>query len=1318
MRSCLVGLAALLLLPALCRAEATSIKIGFHKDHRSAPIEVFRKSLGGGFSLEAIAGFQPEGLGKYDVLMFTGGWNAYSWSSKIRYPINEFAARGGGVLLTSYRAGGVRENCRALFPEVGYGGVRVAERLVRVTDRDHPVTQTVQDKYLNGYGEQLILYPGPRGKVLAVNSSNSPVLVAGDFHHGRVALYGSYMHDEYHPTLNPHGTNGLLTEEVRLLRNLLRWLAGKRRETAPGSLEAFKLEFARRERLLHEMNESPRVDSGKTGEAGVVTEKYWDLIEPVDGCLDQARYYQEIVPSEELKAFISSVERLRTRLEEERNRLFRERGKAIRGADLAGLAAMGTPAFLGEFAKTLAGIIKGSQAEAEWVRLDAKYRPVVSSELEKRDAAEMARDKRGVRTRIRQLRRGDARERRELALELGRIGDGRATKPLIRLLGDPDAKALIAAIQALGWLRASRAVPALIGRAGDAHPQVRRRIAQTLGMIGDARAYETLVSLLRDPDHYTRENAIYALGWLRDRRAVPVLIRCYEEVGQDDYRGVYESVAVLRALGDIGDEKALPFLEKVRSDCDGVQTMYPFEKWISGDFYWTSGSLKEHARLAIQEVQAAVKPAPGITQPPCQSLHENFYWISAHYYRGVTGRNRVYHFNARPKNLMRYPAYLRALGASGDLVSGATYPKENLPDDSTYEDFLNECDLMRVRMVDKIPLAMCYFGKGATLRSLKLFGHHRSFAGYWGEEALWPLATSSSLAKFYPEAYVKGRVAVPGLRRYIESRYPASQTAAEGLTDGFWKGFSIPRDTDAMRALRQAKPFLWAEFMEYLADLILEDWQEWQLWTSGVRKGTVGIWSHSEMLKWGASNFIKLYPNAGWALTADGPQSYNEHSWKNVFQVELSQDGTSRPVMPEIYSWYAPTPEYVRRGMASSFFHGGAFFEWYVQHVGRYMPPYWPWQWESGRWDAAKEMFHKGRRLSEYLMPVEQPTETALLFSGRTNDLLYGQENPVGFGAGNCGGRYFQNQQGLWQALVQSHLPVTVIWAETLTAEKLAPYQVLVVSNGRSLRAEEEALIRRWVEDGGCLIASGATTLHDQWGRARKDYALADVFGSHHAGATVAYQYDAAHTRPLELQLKPIEGLGRVVLPDGFAAAEAEFYVSLGYEKVRPLSAQIVAKYDDGDIALTSNRYGKGTCYHLTLEYPGISYTPWKFSGDSIRKTYWPGAAEFLSGLVRECLEAKGTTSIIETEGCPEYVEVAVRRQETKSRWLVHALNYDPDVMEVEPFVVSVRLPSVAGIRAERPGTGQPVECRVTDGRVLFRFQKLRDHQMVALSWE
>jgi HEAT repeat protein len=1202
---------------------------------------------------------------------------------------------------------------------VGRGGVRVADRLVVIRERQHLVAEGVPEKFLNGYGEQILVSPGPQGTVVAVNSGGAPVLVLGEFHAGRVALYSSYVHDDYHPTLNPHGTGELLPAETNLLKNLLRWLAGSLREANEAEMAQFQLSFARREKILAEMNEDQRVDSTITKQSAVVAEAYWDLLEPLDRCADQGRYYGRVVPDDELKTFAAEVEELKAKVQAEKQRLFLERRKAIEAASLADLKALDMAAFRAEFLRALQALIEKSGVLGRWAEIDAKHRPRVLKRIEERNAAAVREDAAKVPTLIATLASADAEARRHAVVELGRIGDGRAAEALLLRLDDPDPKVRIAAIQATGWLRSSKAVPRLVAMARDESPRIRRRVAQALGILGDRAASDALVRLLDDPDHYVRENAVYSLGWLRDSKAVPALTAHFKRAGQEESRGMFESAAVLHALGEIGDEQALPFLKSVQGDCAAIKTMYPAEQWYSGDFYWTAGSLQEHACLAVRKIRTGKREPPGITQPVGQALHENFHWISPYYYRGVTGRNRVYPFNARPRNLMHYPAYLSELGATGDLVSGASYPADNLPG-ATYEDFLSECDLMGVRVVDKIPLVMSFFGKAATALSLGTFGHHPSFAGYWGEEVLRPLELQSPQAEnaaFYPPAWLQGRVKEEDFKSYLLSKRGAEALAKEALAEPFWKEFRIPRSTEAMAKLRVEQPFVWAEFMEFLADLLLENWEEWQLWTAGVRKGTVGIWSHSEMLKFGASNFIRFYPNAGRALTADGPQSYNEHSWKNVFQVDLTQDGESQPVIPEIYAWYAPTPEYVKRGMLTSLAHGGAFFEWYVQHVGRYMCPYWPWQWEAGRWDVARDVFQRGQALSEYLMPVRPPEETALLFSGRTNDLLYGQENPTGFGSGKCGGRYFQNQQGLWQALLHAHRPVTTIWGETLTASKLAPYKVLLLSNAMSLTANEEGIIRQWVEQGGQLIATGSSTRCDAWGRAEPNYRLAEVFGVRRTGSTVPFRYDPEHTNPVELQIKPEQGRGRLICPEGFPVKDAEFLVSLGYERVEPTTAAVVARYDNGDVALTRNRHGKGTCTYLTLEFPGISYTPWKYSGDSIRKTYWPGVVEFLASLVQQCLEARGERSIISVENCPEYVEVTIRRQDEKKRWMVHALNYDPDITKVPPFQVMLRPPSLRDVRVEAPlGKGE-VASQVVDGRVHFACEGLTDHQVWVVSW-
>ena len=43
--------------------------------------------------------------------------------------------------------------------------------------------------------------------------------------------------------------------------------------------------------------------------------------------------------------------------------------------------------------------------------------------------------------------------------------------------------------------------------------------------------------------------------------------------------------------------------------------------------------------------------------------------------------------------------------------------------------------------------------------------------------------------------------------------------------------------------------------------------------------------------------------------------------------------------------------------------------------------------------------------------------------------------------------------------------------------------------------------IRRFVERGGSLVATGDTSLFNEWGDMRSDYALADLFGAHFKGS-------------------------------------------------------------------------------------------------------------------------------------------------------------------------------------------------------------------------
>jgi len=182
----------------------------------------------------------------------------------------------------------------------------------------------------------------------------------------------------------------------------------------------------------------------------------------------------------------------------------------------------------------------------------------------------------------RKLESLDAEERREAAVDLGRVGRG-AIPLLLQALGDTDwrvrktaveglvafggddvtsglvqrlsaednAGARNSSIEALAQIGAA-AVGPLLPLLDTRDPDVRKFAVDVLGDIRDARAVPGLLAKLNDDDENVRVAAAEALGKLRDRRAVDALVGCLSSADQSwlDY-------AAAEALGEIGDERAL-----------------------------------------------------------------------------------------------------------------------------------------------------------------------------------------------------------------------------------------------------------------------------------------------------------------------------------------------------------------------------------------------------------------------------------------------------------------------------------------------------------------------------------------------------------------------------------------------------------------------------------------------------------------------------------------------------------------------------------------------------------------------------------------
>jgi hypothetical protein len=79
------------------------------------------------------------------------------------------------------------------------------------------------------------------------------------------------------------------------------------------------------------------------------------------------------------------------------------------------------------------------------------------------------------------------------------------------------------------------------------------------------------------------------------------------------------------------------------------------------------------------------------------------------------------------------------------------------------------------------------------------------------------------------------------------------------------------------------------------------------------------------------------------------------------------------------------------------------------------------------------------------------------------------------------------------QTLIQHHIPFNIVFDRHLN--DLSRYKVLVLADQDALSDAQLDAIRRFVESGGGLVATGASSLLTDWRLTRRKFGLADVFG-------------------------------------------------------------------------------------------------------------------------------------------------------------------------------------------------------------------------------
>ena len=114
--------------------------------------------------------------------------------------------------------------------------------------------------------------------------------------------------------------------------------------------------------------------------------------------------------------------------------------------------------------------------------------------------------------------------------------------------------------------------------------------------------------------------------------------------------------------------------------------------------------------------------------------------------------------------------------------------------------------------------------------------------------------------------------------------------------------------------------------------------------------------------------------------------------------------------------------------------------------------------------------------------------------------LLVSEQTRQFYAGGQVMERFLAHALGVFRVGCEEHLPITLITDLDLRRERLEPYKVLILPNAAALSDGQVKTIRHFVRNGGGLVATCETSLFDELGHPRSNFALADLFGVDYEG--------------------------------------------------------------------------------------------------------------------------------------------------------------------------------------------------------------------------
>ena len=361
-----------------------------------------------------------------------------------------------------------------------------------------------------------------------------------------------------------------------------------------------------------------------------------------------------------------------------------------------------------------------------------------------------------------------------------------------------------------------------------------------------------------------------------------------------------------------------------------------------------------------------------------------------------------------------------------------------------------------------------------------------------------------------------------------------------------------------------------------------------------------------------------------------------------------------------------------------------------------------------------------------------------------TVGVVWSQQNTDFYGRDNADELVELPWRGMTQALLRARIPYISIHVDHISRDA-ALVSLLILPNLASMSPEQVASVRRFVEAGGSLIATGETSLFNEWGDLLDDYALADVFGTH-VGAQPSPLAERVNKSPAEtyhtylrLAPQPAQENGRVNVSDvpvsdkrhkvlkGFHETDILPFGGLlqplktepGTEVVMTFVPQFPIYPPETAWMRVPETDTPGLILKTTERGSRIAFLPADLDRQFGRFNL-PDHGNLLKNLFRWALK-ENVPMIVEGPGlidCHLYTQ--------SDRLILHIVNLTSsaswrqpleELIPIGPFKISIRLPkNNPGNKLRLLVSKEKISSNVTNGWSHFEIRSILDHEVAVLS--